>query len=192
MSTIKPLIDPSFIQLCTEEGSPLPEQMTISEANQKGLWHQGVHVVVANKAAKTILVQKRSPRMFTHPSLLEVSLGGALKYGETFEAAALRETKEETGIEAAAQELIYVSDYLHNRAFPHLGIHSKVFSKNFILNVDHEYTFKPEDEESASAFFIPYKEVEQLIKTGVHPVYGKLAPDHAYYVQLLKDIRDYL
>lgn len=129
--------------------------------------------------------------MFTHPSLLEVSLGGALKYGETYEAAALRETKEETGINAATEELIFVSDYRYNQAFPHLGIHSKVVGKSFVLHVDSDSTFKPEDEESSSAFFIPYDEAEQLMQTGSHQLYGKLSPDHAYYMQLLKDIRVY-
>jgi 8-oxo-dGTP pyrophosphatase MutT (NUDIX family) len=192
MSVVKPLIDPSLVQLCTEDGSLLPQKMTISEANKKGLWHLGIHVVVVNKQNKSILVQKRSPRMFTHPSLLEVSLGGALKYGETFEEAALRETKEETGISASASSLLYVSDYRYNQAFPRLGIHSRVIAKNFILFINTEPPFRPEDQESSSAFFVSYKDAEELMQNGLHPTHGSLSPDHIYYQKLLLDLQSHL
>lgn len=192
MSVVKPLIDPSLIQLCTADGSLLPQKVTISEANKKGLWHLGVHVVVINKHAQSILVQKRSARMFTHPSLLEVSVGGAVKHGESVEAAALRETQEETGIVALPSSLHHISDYLYDQAFPRLGIHSRVVGRNFVLYVDNEQAFQPEDEESASAFFVPYEDGLELMQNGSHHVYGKLAPDHDYYKKLALNIQNYL
>jgi 8-oxo-dGTP pyrophosphatase MutT (NUDIX family) len=192
MSVVKPLIDPSLIQLCNPDGSLLPQKMTLSEANKKGLWHLGVHVVVINKHTKSILIQKRSARMFTHPSLLEVSVGGAVKHGETVTAAALRETQEETGIIAPLSSLHHVSDYVYDQVFPKLGIHSRVLGTNFVLYVDAEPTFQPEDEESANAFFAPYKDVDELIQKGSHPLFGTLAPDHDYYKKLSSDIQKFL
>src|SRR6266536_2067290 len=133
MSVIKPLIDPSYVQLSDENGIPIAGHLTISEANKKGLWHLGIHVVVINKKTRTLLVQKRSPRMFTHPSKLELSLGGALKYGETFEEAALREAREETGINANGESLRYLSQFRDSQIFPKLKIQSKVFGRSYLL-----------------------------------------------------------
>ncbi len=192
MSEIKPLVDTSLIQLCNESGVPIEGKKTISEANQEGLWHLGVHVVVVDKVRNSMLIQKRSPRMFTHPSLLELSVGGALKYRETFEQAALREVQEETGIQAMASDLQFVSDYRYNHHFAALGIHSKVIAKNYILFVKNEPVFRPEDEETSSAFYISYEDATQLVQNGHHPTYGRLAPDRSYYQKLFTGIQPYI
>jgi 8-oxo-dGTP pyrophosphatase MutT (NUDIX family) len=192
MSVIKPLIDLAPIQLSDENGTLLPGQSTISEANKKGLWHVGVHVVIVNKNSGTILVQKRSPQMFTHPSKLDLSLGGALEYGETFEQAALRETREETGINVPNQTLRFVSSFRHGQIFPKLKIQSKVFGHSYLLFLNHELEIASQNEESSESFFISYQEAKNLVATGSHPIYGRLVPNHLYYQQLFRDIEPYL
>jgi 8-oxo-dGTP diphosphatase len=65
-----------------------------------------VGIVCMNAAGEVLLIQRGTP-----PRLGEWSIpGGRLEWGETTKAAALRELKEETGVEAQLVGLIDVVD----------------------------------------------------------------------------------
>ena len=71
------------------------------EVHATGLLHRAVHVFVFNKHGDVYL-QKRSHLKDVHPLVWDSSAAGHLDVGETYAACALREGKEELGIDLSS------------------------------------------------------------------------------------------
>src|SRR5436190_21869073 len=71
------------------------------EVHQLGLMHRAVHVLVFN-ARGAIFLQKRSLKKDRQPGLWDSSASGHLDCGEDYDACAVRELREEIGLELNA------------------------------------------------------------------------------------------
>jgi 16S rRNA (adenine1518-N6/adenine1519-N6)-dimethyltransferase len=71
-----------------------------TEVHTSNLLHRAVHILVFNKAGE-LLLQKRSAWKDREPGKWDSSAAGHLEPGETYQAAARRETEEELGIRPA-------------------------------------------------------------------------------------------
>lgn len=91
-------------------GEPLPA----------GAYHLAVTVAVFDSRGE-ILLTRRSPQKEKHPGCWEIP-GGCAQAGEGSLAAACRELREETGIQAAPEELTLLTQELHPTA--HLDIYA--------------------------------------------------------------------
>lgn len=79
-----------------------------SHVHASGLLHRAVHILVFNQSGD-LLLQKRSAWKDREPSKWDSSAAGHLEPGETYTAAAQRETAEELGISPALQRLGKIS-----------------------------------------------------------------------------------
>jgi len=77
------------------------------------LIHRVVHVLVFNPKGELFL-QKRSRFKDMHPGKWDTSVGGHVNAGESYERAALREMREELGIEGTKLE--YLHTYIHRNS----------------------------------------------------------------------------
>ncbi|MBM3833660.1 MAG: NUDIX domain-containing protein [Verrucomicrobia bacterium] len=68
------------------------------EVHQLGLRHRAVHVLVFNGRGQ-IFLQKRSLKKDCSPGLWDSSASGHLDVGESYDACAIREVREELGLE---------------------------------------------------------------------------------------------
>ena len=68
------------------------------------LRHRSVHAVVINGQGE-VLLQKRSMKKDSHPGCWDISMGGHVDAGETYEVAAARELVEELGVPSPAREV---------------------------------------------------------------------------------------
>jgi isopentenyl-diphosphate delta-isomerase type 1 len=68
-----------------------------AEVHQLGLLHRAVHVLVFNSRGQVFL-QKRSRTKDRQPGLWDTSASGHVDAGEDYDAAAMRELREELGI----------------------------------------------------------------------------------------------
>jgi len=78
------------------------------------LIHRVIHILVFNSDGQ-IYLQKRSLTKDVQPGKWDTSVGGHLDSGESYSDAAIREMKEELGIEGVTLEFLY--SYLHTSDF---------------------------------------------------------------------------
>ncbi|MCX7825089.1 MAG: NUDIX domain-containing protein [Verrucomicrobiae bacterium] len=76
-------------------------QATRGEIHRRGLMHRAVHIFVFNPAGELYL-QKRSQTKDRFPGCYDSSASGHLDAGESYDACARRELREELGLEADA------------------------------------------------------------------------------------------
>ncbi len=77
-----------------------PTGETIVRGNRlpEGRYHVSVHVAIFNERGE-MLIQQRQPWKESYPDMWDVSVGGSVIAGETSHEAAIREVREELGIE---------------------------------------------------------------------------------------------
>lgn len=72
-----------------------------SEVHRLGLMHRAIHVLVFN-AAGQVFLQKRSMAKDRQPGLWDSSASGHVDSGEDYDSCAVRELREEIGLELGA------------------------------------------------------------------------------------------
>jgi isopentenyldiphosphate isomerase len=72
-----------------------------AEVHRRGLMHRAVHVLVFN-AAGQVFLQKRSMQKDRQPGVWDSSASGHVDSGEDYDACAVRELREEIGLQLAA------------------------------------------------------------------------------------------
>jgi isopentenyldiphosphate isomerase len=93
-----------WIDILNGDGEPTLERGTKPEVHSLGLWHASAHVWITHPGGQ-ILMQRRSFQKENDPGLWDVSVAGHLNAGEKPIEAALRETKEEIGLDLTAADL---------------------------------------------------------------------------------------
>src|SRR5215469_6581920 len=76
------------------------DQRPRSEVHRLGLMHRAAHILVFNARGRVFL-QKRSMSKDRQPGLWDSSASGHLDKGETYDACAMRELREEIGLRLA-------------------------------------------------------------------------------------------
>jgi len=94
------------LNVVDENDSAIGEE-TRENIHKKGLLHQEIHVWVYNDKGE-ILFQRRSLDKDTHPGLLTASASGHVELNKDYKEAALKELKEETGISAKKEDLVFL------------------------------------------------------------------------------------
>lgn len=84
-----------------DENDQVIGQSTRAEIHRSGQLHRAVHIFVFNKR-RDLLLQLRSRWKDVHPSTWDSSAAGHLDAGEDYHSCAVREIKEELGIEKEA------------------------------------------------------------------------------------------
>lgn len=125
------------------------------ECHDKKLRHRGVQVFIMNEEGDLFL-QKRSDKKDIFPGLSEGGITGHVQSGETYKEAAIRELKEELGIEAKEQDLREMFD------FKMLFENEHELVKSFLLEYDG--TIKIDNEEVVSGKFYSIDEIRNMIK----------------------------
>lgn len=135
-------------------------QASQEEVYDRKLNHRIVHVFVLHPETGAVFLQKRSETKSFLPGYYCTSAGGHVHAGESYQAAAARELKEELGLVTPIQEV-------HTFVFEADG--HKRFIKLFVTVVSEGIRFL--DGEVASGLFHSLEAAHQLIQRNekIHP-----------------------
>ena len=161
-----------FFDVLNEFGEYTNKVESRDICHKEGLWHKAVVVFIVSTDNKKVLLQQRSATKKLWPSLWDITAGGHVLTGEFGYHAAIRETKEEIGIDINSNELEFIgcttseniSGDIINRHFnEYYIVHKDVSIKDIVL----------QDEEVSDIKWFAKEEVIDKIKNNYDGLTGK-------------------
>lgn len=101
-----------LIDIVDENGYPTGETVERDEAHRYGIRHRTAHLWLAREKNGQIqlLLQKRSANKDSHPGCYDISSAGHIPAGGDYSSSAIRELKEELGVDAKEADLVFCGD----------------------------------------------------------------------------------
>lgn len=98
-----------ILDVVDERGEPTGETVSRETAHRLGVRHRTAHVWLLRRRAGRVqvLLQKRSAEKDSYPGCYDISSAGHIPAGVDFIPSALRELREELGVEAEPEDLVY-------------------------------------------------------------------------------------
>ncbi len=143
-----------YLDIVNEEDSVIGSA-SIQDIYDKKLLHRIVHVLIFDDKGR-IALQKRSKHKSFSPEHWCTSAGGHVQKGETYEQGALREYKEELGVEAELE--LFKKDFFSDKR----GI--RKFLRIFKTTYNGPFNLNPEEVEKMEFFTI--EEIQKLVDSG--------------------------
>jgi isopentenyldiphosphate isomerase len=163
-----------LLDIVDETGTPTGETAARDDAHRCGIRHRTSHVWLLRKwdGKVQVLLQKRSQDKDSFPGCYDISSAGHIPAGENYLNSALRELREELGVEASAEELVLCGQ----RRFEFKKVfHGREFWDNQISNVyvlwrdaDAAY-FKVQESEIESVLWMDLDQCIDMVKTAKEP-----------------------
>ena len=151
-----------YIDIFDENNNPIGEKKEKQQAHEEGNFHRTVHVWIINDKNE-LLLQKRSATKKTHLNCWDISGAGHIKAGETISDGAIRELKEELGVEIEEKDLQYITTIKSTKNPKNME-----FQYVYLLRCNkkiEEYIF--EDGEVSDVKYIFYKDLEKMVEEKV-------------------------
>ncbi len=175
-----------YLDIVDEEGNPTGEIIERTVAHQKGIRHRTSHVWILRKNKDTIevLMQKRSLNKDSYPGCYDISSAGHIPAGCSYKDSALRELKEELGVQAKKEDLHFIgisySDSYH--IFHGQPFHNVQVSRVYALWYDGDFVLQ--EEELSEVCWIGLDECIEKVKNNGFK--------HCIKLSELQMIKDYL
>lgn len=123
-----------LLDIVDEKGNPTGETVPREVAHREGIRHRTAHVWIFRRRGGVvqILLQKRSDNKDSDPGCYDISSAGHIPAGSDYVLSAVRELKEELGVDINGDELIYCGQrrFRFEREF-----HGSMFRDNQVSNV---------------------------------------------------------
>lgn len=152
-----------ILDIVDKNGCPTGEVVDREYAHLNGVWHRTSHVWLVREkdGAVQILLQKRALDKDSFPGCYDISSAGHIPAGVDFKESALRELKEELGIDATEDELIHCGDRIivWDDNFHGKPYHDRQYTKVFLMwNDMDESDFSLQAEEVDSVLWMDFEE----------------------------------
>ena len=123
-----------YLDIVDENGKPTGKTVSREEAHRMGIMHRTAHVWIVRPAGNgyEILLQKRSEEKESYPGMYDTSSAGHITAGNEPLESALRELKEELGIDASPEELSFAGTF---RIRYEKEFHGRIFRDNEFTSV---------------------------------------------------------
>lgn len=139
-----------YLDIVDDKNIPTGEVVERGIAHEKGLFHRHVSCWIVNKKGQ-VLLQRRAYTKSKNPGLW-AKTGGHVDAGETPEDAAIREIKEEIGLDVTKEGLLCASIYKSSE--------NTCFGYEFVVITDKkesEFVLQPEE-----VFEVKYFSIEDI------------------------------
>ena len=153
-----------LFDILDENGNKTGKTKPRSLVHRDGDWHKSVHVWIVNNKNE-ILLQKRSPNKDSHPNMWDISSAGHLSAGDESVEAAVRELKEELGIDILPEQLKLIGTRKKAGNFASLFVNSE-FSDVYLLRTSVELSkLSLQKEEVSEVKYVTLDDFRNMIKT---------------------------
>lgn len=182
-----------LLDVVDEKGNPTGKTVERIEAHSKGICHRTSHVWLArNKSDKLqVLIQKRSDDKDSHPGCYDISSAGHIPAGIDYLDSAIRELKEELGVDAAKEEFIYCgtrrihsTNVFYDRKF----VDNQVSNVYLVWKDIDEEDFIVQKEEISSVKWIELDELTRCVNDNLIPNCIALEELNLLYCKLDKEL----
>lgn len=143
-----------MIEVVDSEGNVISIARRSEVHGNPALMHRVVHVLVFGSDGRLYL-QKRSMNKDVAPGLWDTSVGGHVDPGEALPVAAMREMKEELGVECEPE---YLYTYVHSNDYETEQVHT------FRCTHDGPFSFNVEEIDELRAWSL--SEIEAQVQSG--------------------------
>ena len=118
-----------LLDICDESGRPTGETAERGTVHREGIRHRTAHVwiVRSGTGGPEILLQKRSTQKESFPGMFDTSSAGHIPAGSEPLPSALRELREELGVDASPEEMAFAGKF---RIRYEKEFHGKLFRDN--------------------------------------------------------------
>ena len=169
-----------MFDIVDENGEPTGTVKERTKVHEDGDLHRTSHVWIVrdnNKGGLDVLLQKRSESKDSNPGCYDISSAGHIPAGCGYLDSALRELKEELGIDASSEELelrlirrISYSDIFHGKLFKDNQVTRVYKMKRNYIDIEKLNLQKEEVEE---VIWMDYEECLKAVKnnTITHCIY---------------------
>lgn len=160
-----------LLDIVDEYGNPTGETVERFIAHAEGIRHRTSHVWIykIEDGKPQILLQKRCERKDSFPGCYDISSAGHIPAGDGYEESALRELKEELGVDAAEAQLIPCGfrTVSWDDEFHGVPYHDRQITKIFLLRLDGyaESDFTVQESEVESVRFMDWDACIEAIRS---------------------------
>ncbi|GAA4237286.1 hypothetical protein GCM10022291_23700 [Postechiella marina] len=177
-----------FIDVVDKNGYPTGKSELKSVIHQTGLYHHTAHVWFYTKNG-FVLLSQRSAKKTICPLMWDVSVAGHVDAGESIKQAAIRETKEEIGLNIIETDLHKIGVFNCFQNYKN-GIIDNEFHNTFIAELKEPLANLKRQEEEVKALKLvniaTFKNLLAQSKTNNHFV----ATNSNYYLTVLQHIQN--
>ena len=168
-----------YLNIWNSDGQPTGKKCLKDEAHQKGLFHPTVHIWFYS-SGHSLLLQKRSLNKEIFPGFWDVSVAGHVSAGESILDGAIREVKEEIGLDIKASDLKPLDIRKNTNRFSN-GVIDCEFQHVFLVKLDTELSqLRIQESEVDAIRLFSFEELQQCMLKN-HPDFTIVPADMCYY-----------
>ena len=152
-----------YFDILDENGNKTGKTKLRIEVHRDGDWHKAVHIWIFNNNGD-ILLQRRCAFKDSNPNMLDISSAGHLSAGDDSITGAIRELKEELGLDINPDELKFIKTLKRSSRYTQSFINNE-FDDMYILITDKDISeMKYQESEISEIFFVSYKKFKEMVK----------------------------
>ncbi len=174
-----------YFDLINSSGKPLNKKKLRKHVHRDGNWHRAIDIWILNSKGE-LLIQKRAEEKESYPGLWEISCSGHITAGDKPLPSAVRECKEELGIEIKESDLKYLFEVKEEHITNNSTFINREIKDVFLLEKDLDpNSLTLQKDEVSAVRFIPHKKLEMEI--AAHP--EKFVPHKQSYTKFFEYLK---
>lgn len=143
-----------------DENQKVIGQTSRKQAHKSGVWHRAVHGYLVNSKGEVVM-QRRSKNKDLFPEYWDGSFAGHVDAGEATVVTAIRECKEELGIELKEEDLEYLFTAVDTMEWA--GLRNNEFVDVYLCRMEFD-NFKTQKEEVAEIKVVPIGDFIKMVE----------------------------